>query len=165
MSGTVETGSERPVAGSEPVARRDLRERISAAMRDRESLLQLLQFCLVGGSGYAVNLLVFALCNGTLEIANFPSAAIAFAVSVLNNFTWNRLWTFHRTAVGRRVRPQGARFAIVSLCGLAVNLVVLALLTEVAGLDDLPAQALAVLAALPVNFLGNKLWTFAASRH
>ncbi len=29
-----------------------------------------------------------------------------------------------------------------------------------AGLAELPAQAIAVAVATPVNFVGNKLWTF-----
>jgi putative flippase GtrA len=37
---------------------------------------------------------------------------------------------------------------------------VLALLVDVAGLPEVPGQALAVAIAMPVNFIGNKLWTF-----
>jgi putative flippase GtrA len=31
---------------------------------------------------------------------------------------------------------------------------------EVAGIAKVPAQALAVAASMPLNFLGNKLWSF-----
>ena len=53
------------------------------------------------------------------------------------------------------------RFLAVSLGALAINLVVLELLVSGASLGDLPAQAIAVAVAMPFNFLGNKLWTFA----
>jgi putative flippase GtrA len=42
---------------------------------------------------------------------------------------------------------------------LGVNLIALELLVQ-AGVSDVPAQALAVIIAMPFNFIGNKLWTF-----
>jgi len=145
--------------GPDPAARQ-LGSRIAAGTKDPGNWLQLVRFGLVGSSGYVVNLLVFAFCDQVLELHHFAGATIAFAVSVTNNFTWNRAWTFRASASGRRLDSQGARFLIVSLVGLAVNLVVLGLLVDVAGLAEIPSQAIAVVTALPVNFLGNKLWTF-----
>jgi dolichol-phosphate mannosyltransferase len=51
------------------------------------------------------------------------------------------------------------RFAVVSAVALAANLVVLRLLVGV-GLGKLVAQAVAIVAVTPLNFLGNKLWSF-----
>jgi dolichol-phosphate mannosyltransferase len=48
----------------------------------------------------------------------------------------------------------------VSLVALAFNLLVLELLVGVAGVPEIPGQAAAVLAATPLNFVGNKLWSF-----
>ena len=53
-----------------------------------------------------------------------------------------------------------ARFFIVSLVGLAFNLVLLELFVTSVGMPDLAAQALAVALVTPVNFVGNKLWSF-----
>jgi putative flippase GtrA len=41
-----------------------------------------------------------------------------------------------------------------------VSLVLLRVLVEGAGLEKVAAQALAVGASMPLNFIGNKLWTF-----
>ena len=41
-----------------------------------------------------------------------------------------------------------------------MNFAVLELLVTVAGLREVVGQAIAVAAATPVNFIGNKLWTF-----
>src|SRR5829696_1447083 len=54
--------------------------------------IQLLQFGIVGGSGYLINLAVFAVVNGALDIHYIPAAIIAFCVAVTNNFWWNRHW-------------------------------------------------------------------------
>jgi putative flippase GtrA len=76
---------------------------------------------------------------------------------VTNNYTWNRLWTFrHRRG---HVAYQGARFLVVSTLVLLVNLGVLELLVR-AGVDEVLAQAVAIVLVTPLNFLGNKLWSF-----
>jgi len=120
---------------------------------------QLLKFSLVGASGYLVNLAVFALLAEGLGIYHLFAATGAFCVAVTNNFIWNRVWTFARTPT--KAHRQAARFFIVSLVALGVNLAVLALLVDVLSVSQLPAQAIAVAVAMPVNFAGNKLWTFA----
>ena len=52
------------------------------------------------------------------------------------------------------------RFFAVSIAALLINLIVLEALVSGAA-RRLPAQAIAVAIAMPFNFLGNKLWTFA----
>lgn len=132
--------------------------RIQVASRRRESWLQLLQFALVGAGGYAVNLTVFALLAQTADLHHLLAAVGAFCVAVTNNFAWNRAWTF-RGADGH-AGFQAARFFAVSLAGLGLNLALLELLISSAGVAELPAQAAAVALTMPVNFIGNKLWTF-----
>jgi dolichol-phosphate mannosyltransferase len=119
--------------------------------------IQLLQFGLVGGSGYVVNLAVFAVLNGPLDIHYIAAAILAFCVAVTNNFWWNRHWTFD--AKHGHAGFQAARFFTVSVLALVINLIALKLLVN-GGVTELPAQAIAVAIAMPFNFIGNKLWTF-----
>ena len=132
--------------------------RIHHGTRKPANWLQLLRFGLVGGSGYAVNLAVFAFLSGILDVHHIAAAVGAFCVAVINNFWWNRHWTFE--ARDGHAGFQAARFFTVSLLGLAVNLVLLELFVSGVEMPELPAQALAVALTLPVNFIGNKLWTF-----
>jgi putative flippase GtrA len=136
----------------------ELARRIHLGTRKPSNWAQLFKFGLVGGTGYVVNLVVFALLTQAADMHHIPAAVIAFCVAVSNNFLWNRHWTFQAT--DGHAGHQGARFFAVSLLGLAFNLVLLELLISVAGLGEVPSQALAVAAAMPVNFVGNKLWTF-----
>jgi putative flippase GtrA len=133
--------------------------RLGAAARRPASWWQLLKFGLVGGSGYLVNLGVFALLSSDLGIHHAIAAIGAFAVAVSSNFLWNRHWTF--AAGDGHAGFQAARFFAVSLAALLINLAVLEALVGGTSLGDLPAQAIAVAVAMPFNFLGNKLWTFA----
>ncbi|HEX6228282.1 MAG TPA: GtrA family protein [Solirubrobacterales bacterium] len=137
----------------------ELAYRIGAAARRRASWLQLLKFGVVGGSGYVLNLSVFALLISTLGPHHAIAAVIAFCVAVTNNFLWNRHWTFR--ASDGHPGFQAARFFTVSVVALLINLVVLEALIAEASLPGLTAQAIAVAVAMPFNFLGNKLWTFA----
>lgn len=133
--------------------------RIGAAARRPASWWQLFKFGLVGGSGYLINLAVFAVLSGSLGVHHILAAIGAFCVAVASNFFWNRHWTF---AAGHgHAGFQAARFFAVSLGALAINLVVLESLVGGTSLGDLPSQAIAVAVAMPFNFLGNKLWTFA----
>jgi dolichol-phosphate mannosyltransferase len=132
--------------------------RLGAAGRSRDNWAQLAKFALVGGSGYLINLGVFALLADELGIAHQVAAVAAFCVAVVSNFFWNRRWTFHPDGGGAGF--QAARFFAVSLASLGLNLGVLELLWRDGSVGSLAAQAIAVAVATPFNFLGNKLWTF-----
>jgi putative flippase GtrA len=54
---------------------------------------------------------------------------------------------------------QGLRFLVVSLVALGANLLVLHLLIRF-GFGKLVAQAIAIVVVTPLNFIGNKLWSF-----
>jgi dolichol-phosphate mannosyltransferase len=133
--------------------------RIRAAARRPASWLQLLKFGVVGGSGYLINLAVFAVLAGALGLHHLLAAIGAFCVALANNFLWNRHWTFD--AGHGHPGFQAARFFAVSVAALLINLVVLEVLVSSGSMGDLAAQAIAVAVAMPFNFLGNKLWTFA----
>ncbi len=135
-------------------------QRINRGARKPAAWVELFKFGVVGASGYVVNLAVFALLVEGLGAHHIPAALGAFCVAITNNFLWNRHWTFD--AAGGHAGEQAWRFFTVSLLGLGINLAALFLLVDVAGLPELPGQALAVAIAMPANFVGNKLWTFAA---
>ena len=137
--------------------------RVRAGMRKSKNWRELIKFCIVGGSGYVVNLCVFALCVGPLSLHHIAAATIAFVAGVTNNFWWNRHWTF-RAGAGR-AETQAPRFFAVSVGAFLFALAILELLVSTAGVPELPAQAIAIVAATPLNFVGNKMWSFAIEVH
>lgn len=151
----IESPAAAPAAPSLRVHRR-----VRHGMRRPGNWVQLVRFAAVGASGYVVNLAIFALCVEGLSVNYRVAAAIAFLVAVSNNFFWNRHWTFD--ARGGHAGFQAARFFVVSLAAFGFNLLVLELLVAMAGLPEVPAQAIAIAAATPMNFIGNKLWSFRA---
>jgi dolichol-phosphate mannosyltransferase len=132
------------------------RARVRAGLRKRKNWEQLVKFCVVGASGYAVNLAVYAVLLEVVGLHYISAAVGSFLVAVTNNYTWNRLWTLRPAG---SVVFQGLRFLVVSTIALGANLLVLHLLVQ-AGLGEVVSQALAIMIVTPVNFVGNKLWSF-----
>jgi len=125
------------------------------ALRAPHNWVQLAKFCVVGGAGYVINLAVYA---ALLGLGAHTAAAISFIVAAANNYWWNRHWTFR----GQRgdFALQGMRFFVVSLAALAVNQLWLLLFLDVVGLGKIVSQAIAIVLVTPLNFIGNKLWSF-----
>ena len=138
-----------------------LHVRVGRGMRDAQNWVQLLQFCIVGGSGYVVNLLVFALALRVGGVHHLGAATIAFCVAVTNNFWLNRHWTFQ--ARSGHAGFQAARFFTVSIAAFVFSLAVLELLVRL-GVPDIAGQAIAIMSATPLNYAGNKMWTFDRAR-
>jgi putative flippase GtrA len=132
--------------------------RLLHGMRKPANWLQLVRFGLVGGVGFVVNVAVYALFVHSVGLDYRAASVVAWLVAVINNFVLNRRWTFD--AREGRAHFQALRFLLVSLVAEAFSLLLLTLLVEGAGFAKVPAQALAVAASMPLNFLGNKLWSF-----
>ena len=137
------------------------RTRAGRALRRQQNWVQLAKFTAVGASGYVVNLAVFTALLVGADVDHRLAAVGSFLVAVTNNYLWNRLWTFHHQR-GRLVY-QGMRFLLVSTIALAANLVALEVLIRL-GLPEIAAQAIAIVLVTPINFVGNKLWTFRRKR-
>ena len=137
--------------------------RVRAELRRPHNWVQLVKFCAVGDSGYVVNLTTFALCVALLDAHHLVAVTCAFVVAVLNNFWWNRHWTFK--ARQGHAGFQAARFFAVSVVAFLFAASVLELLVSIAGMAELPAQAISIVAATPLNFIGNKMWSFAIELH
>ena len=135
--------------------------RLIHGLRRPANWLQLVRFGIVGGIGFAVNLGVYALFVHSIGVDYHFAAVAAWLVAVVNNFVLNRHWTFD--ARDGLARFQAMRFLVVSLAAFGVSLLLLTLLVEAAGIAKIPAQALAVATSTPLNFLGNKLWSFRAA--
>lgn len=143
---------------SEPALRQgDVTGALTIALRRPHNWLQLLKFCLVGATGYAINLGVYSLLVHVADVHYIVAAILSFLVAVTNNYAWNRLWTFR--AQRGHLGFQGLRFLVVSVVALGANLAILAVLVEL-GVAKVPAQAIAIVLVTPLSFLGNKLWSF-----
>jgi len=134
------------------------RARAVRALRRPANWMQLAKFATVGATGYAVNLAVYTALLRGAGWHYIYAATVSFLVAVTNNYLWNRLWTF-RDQRGH-VGFQGLRFFTVAVVAYGANLGILSALIAL-GMDKVAAQAIAIVLVTPLNFIGNKLWSFA----
>ncbi len=151
-------GLEPPSAAAAPAPPLPAGERVRAGLRKPGNWVQLAKFCAVGGSGYVVNIVIFSLAVEILDVHHLMAATLAFLVAVTNNFWWNRHWTF--SARDGHAGFQAARFLAVSVAAFILAAAVLEALVSGAGMAEIPAQAISIVVATPLNFVGNKMWSF-----
>jgi putative flippase GtrA len=133
------------------------RDRAGAALRRPHNWVQLAKFCAVGATGYVVNLAVYTVLLRGFDLHYLLAATGSFLVAVTNNYLLNRAWTFRNDR--GHLAYQGLRFLVVSTVALLANLAVLHFLIQ-AGVGKILAQAIAIVLVTPLNFVGNKLWSF-----
>jgi putative flippase GtrA len=118
---------------------------------------QAVRFGIVGVLQNALNVAVFAVATGVG--VNYRLAAVAAALlALIVSFAFNRAWTF--PGRGAPVHHQGARYALVFTAAVALGVVVLTLLVDVAGMPKVGAQAVAILIVAPLSFLAQRAWVF-----
>jgi putative flippase GtrA len=135
-----------------------LHRRVHHGMRRPHNWYQLGKFLLVGLSGYVVNLAVFTFSLKVLGVHHIAAATIAFGVAVMNNFWWNRHWTF--AARDGHAGFQAARFFAISVGAFLIQVTILEILVTGPELPKVLAQAISLVLATPVNFIGNRMWSF-----
>jgi putative flippase GtrA len=144
------------------VARTDLfAGRAAQSLRRPHNWIQLAKFSTVGAIGYVVNLTVYTALLRGAGLHYLSAATCSFVVAVTNNYLLNRWWTFRHQR--GHFALQGLRFFAVALLALGANLILLRVLVAL-GVGEILAQAIAIILVTPVNFVGNKLWSFRRHR-
>ena len=128
----------------------------SIAPGTRDGRHQFLRFCVVGASGYAVNIGAFAVALA-LSVEHLVAVAAGFGLAMASNFWFNRHWTF--ASCHRGLARQAARFFTVSVAACLLAAAILELLMG-SGLSALAAQPASVMAVTPLSFLGARNWSF-----
>jgi dolichol-phosphate mannosyltransferase len=140
-----------------------------------------LKFGLVGASGTVVNITVLYLCHEYLFLSiegpdgkPWASLAVAIAVATVNNFTWNRLWTWADRVQAQRAAADASeamqashwgtqllKYAVASWFGIALQYSLTLWLAHL--MHYMLANVVAIVIASVSNFLANDRWTFRKS--
>ena len=139
------------------------------------SRIRYFKFGVVGASGTVVNMLVLYVCHNYLfdgleaDLGKpYLSLAVAIAVATLNNFSWNRLWTwadrrtdaFEQAATG--FSQQLLKYALASWFGIGLQYGLTLWWSHF--MHYMLANVLAIVVASVSNFLANDRWTFKRPR-
>ena len=121
-----------------------------------------MKFAIVGGSGVIVNMLVFLILTNYASIHHLIASAVATEVAILNNFTWNHLWTFRRR--GRmNILVRITAFHASRILGLIVTVAGLYVLSDLLGLPKYPYYIIAIGLGVIANFLTSDLFVWPES--
>jgi Predicted membrane protein len=141
---------------------------------DSEERRRFLRFAAVGISGSVVDFGVFNLLATLLHVNPTLSQAVSFTLGVLNNFTWNRLWTYPETRQNS-VWKQLGQFGAVNVVGLAIRTLLFSVIEKpIIGLAGkyIPhvltptvvghnlSLAFVILVVMLWNYFANRYWTF-----
>jgi putative flippase GtrA len=119
--------------------------------------LQFVKFGIVGVSNTLIFFAVYTLLLKVFGVWYVAASGIGFAVGAVNGFLWNRAWTF-KGHVGDALTP--VRWFAVQTSGLLLNLGLVYLFVDGAGLDELVGQAVTIVIVTLVTFFANRAWTF-----
>jgi dolichol-phosphate mannosyltransferase len=129
------------------------------------------RFALVGSSGTLVNLAVLYAGNeylfraiATASLRLNLALALAVFVATINNFAWNRLWTWRdrRADVHTPILLQFVQYGVACWLGILLQFVITTLLAR--HVHYLFANLIAIAVASGVNFVVNDNWTFGRLR-
>ncbi len=127
-------------------------------------------------SGTIVDFAIFNLCISLLGFQSVVASVCSFSVAVVNNFIWNRLWTYPESRE-RKLGPQLIKFSIISVIGLIIRTPLFAaienplinLAATYTGSDFILSPetighnlslAIAIIVVLFWNYFANRLWTY-----
>jgi putative flippase GtrA len=125
-------------------------------LTERAKLARAARFCLVGGTGTAINTAVLYLLSRGLGLPLALSSAIAVELAILSNYMLNDRFTF---AARRPSLRRLAKFNLTSLGGLSVNVMIVWLLTR-HGVYFLAANFVGIAVAVVVNYTFSVAWVW-----
>jgi putative flippase GtrA len=125
----------------------------------KELIKQFFKFGIVGVLNTLINLFVLYLLTEIVGVYYLVSAVFAFLVAVTNSFILNKVWTFNEK-LKYKAHSRYAKFFVISVFALLINLLILYTGVELFGFWYLFAQFIAICSNLIINFFGNKIWTF-----
>lgn len=137
-------------------------------------LKRLIKFGIVGGSGVLVNMGIFYILNEFFLIDYSISGIIAIELSIINNFSWNHLWTWRdrKTEKTKTVVLLGfssrwnsfllrlVKYHMVAGISGLVNYGVLRLLVDGLVWNKYLSNLIGIGMAMAINFIINHKWTF-----
>ncbi len=97
-----------------------------------------------------------------VDFAGLPvvrASILSFALAVLNNYIFNRFWTFkHHNSFGWHKRFL--KFVALSVVGLWLNSFAMYFFVHSVGIWYVYAKILASVVVFLWNYIGNRYWTF-----
>ncbi|MDD5287712.1 MAG: glycosyltransferase family 2 protein [Dehalococcoidales bacterium] len=156
--------------GSSKLSRRIIWQYLQQLVRLYLYKFQILNFMIVGGIGYVINIALYSLLTllpslRTFEFNQFgkdqpyylPPFVVSSLVAIISNYLMNRAWTFK----GWSEQKAGiGRYLFMGLGTLLLDMGLLFILVEYGNLAPIPAAALAIFVVFIVRFIIARSWVW-----
>ncbi|MCX8062255.1 MAG: GtrA family protein [Anaerolineales bacterium] len=89
-------------------------------IRNEKERQRFVRFAIVGSLGAVVDFGFFNILAHVIHLRAVLASICSFSLAVINNFTWNRFWTYPDS----RSKPLGYQlvlFALINIVGLAIR--------------------------------------------
>lgn len=136
-------------------------------LQKTEALFQFVKFALVGVTNtllsYVLNIAVLYLLEPLALSWDYVAGnVVAFVLSVLWSFYWNRRFVFQKekTTLRTELLMLLKTYAAYALTGILLNNLLSWLWIERFGISKYVAPLINLVISVPLNFVINKFWTF-----
>ncbi|GAA3973974.1 MULTISPECIES: GtrA family protein [Streptomyces] len=130
----------------------------AAPEKQNRTLRQLVSYTLIGGSGVALDFVVFLLLHNLTGMDEQLANALSTTLGIANNFVLNALFTFERRD---RIVLRFLRFYAVGLTGIVLTNLLFLVFTDGLGIDANLVKAGSLPLVLALQFVLNRKWSFA----
>ena len=113
---------------------------------------RILKFTLVGISGIGVNEGVLWLLHYVKNIPLYLAGAISIEASILNNFSWNTLFTFRKEKVKDSLWKRCLKYHLATILGVIINYSTLLVLSYIVGIQPLISNLIGILLGFITNY-------------
>jgi len=134
--------------------------KLSKWIREKFFSWTFLKFGVVGGSGVAVNFIVFWILTVILEVNHLAASVVATEIAILNNFTFNHLWTFKERRGQLGLAMRLLNFHGSRILGLLVTVGTLYLLADIMQLNVFISYIFAIGLGTLANFVTSDLFVW-----
>ena len=144
-------------------------------LNNKQERIRFLKFSFVGVTGTIVDFGFMNLLSLVFKVSLVWAQGISFALAVLNNFLWNRYWTYPESK-SKAIPKQLVQFVIINVIGILIRTPLVPwldrqLYTFFQSVNlDLPlhnnvisqnlALAIAILIITFWNYFANRYWTY-----
>ena len=116
---------------------------------------QLFKYFFVGGIAYCVDFGSLFILTDIVKVHYLISAAIAFTLGLITNYTLSIIWVFSKRTVADK-RLEFIIFSVIGLVGLGLNEVIIWFFTETAHFHYLISKIFSTVVVFFWNFFARK---------
>jgi len=123
---------------------------------------RLLKFAIVGGSGVVVNMFFLWLLTDIFDLYYLISSILAIEISIVNNFTWNYLWTWQDRKEGgaKELFVRMVKYHVSVMFAALGNWMLLGIFKEAFGLHYLLANGIGIAGGFILNYTLSDRWVY-----